>query len=446
MMSFGSHGRKARQRQLLANLSLPAALEEAGPPAATLQLASVLTLLVGAALVWAGVTRIDEVATASGQIVPAVPVQSVQHLEGGIIDRILVSRGSVVAPGDELLRLRAESASADFGQLRVREASLEFQIERLAAYIGVREPDFGSSGKFPNMQRDQRYLLQTQREADQSERGVLLSQADQQRLALTGLRATRGRVKAQLATVQEQADLRQELFDRGVGSRLASLDGQRAVQALEVQLAETDSQIGRAEEAVKEVEARLIELESVNVAEAQSELAAAAAELAEVNSTIAKLADRFDRLVIRAPVGGVVQSLAVETVGGVIAPGQELLTIVPSEGTLLAEVRISPKDIGHIQIGQMAVVKVSAFDVARLGDIAGSITHLSATTLLDEDGNPFYQARIALEQNHVGDRSNGNFVLPGMVVTADVQTGSRTVLQYLAGPALRTFEVALRER
>ncbi len=445
-MRLGAYGRRARQQQLLANLSLPAALEEAGPPAATLQMAAVLTMLVGAAFVWSGVTRIDEVATTTGQIVPATAVQSVQHLEGGIVDRILVVRGSVVAQGDELLRLRPESASADLDQLRVREASLSFQVERLAAYIDERNPNFGTDPRFADLQQDQRDQLTSRRAADANQRNVVLSQADQQRLGLTGLRNTRDRLKAQLSTVQQQADLRQELFERGVGSRLASLEAQRAVQALDVQVAETDSQIASTAEAVKEAEARLLELDSANVAEAQDELAQAAAELAEVRSTIAKTADRFDRLVVRAPIGGIVQSVEIETIGGVIAPGQELLTIVPSEGKLLAEVRISPKDIGHIAVGQDAAVKVSAFDVARLGDITGQITHLSATTLIDDQGNPFYQARIALDQNYVGENGDGNFVLPGMVVTADVQTGSRTLLQYLAGPAFRTFKAALRER
>ncbi len=445
-MRFGAFSRHARRQQLLANLSLPAALEEAGPPTATLQMAAVLTMLVGAAFVWSGVTRIDEVATTTGQIVPATAVQSVQHLEGGIVDRVLVSRGTIVERGDELMRLRAESASADLDQLRVREASLSFQVERLSAYIDERSPDFGTDPTYANLQRDQRDQLMSRRAADVNQRSVVLSQADQQRLGLTGLRNTRDRLRTQLATVQQQADLRQELFDRGVGSRLASLEAQRAVQALEVQLSETDSLISSTEEAVREAEARLLELDSTNVAEAQDELAQAASELAEVNSTIAKIADRFDRLVVRAPVSGIVQSVEVETIGGVIAPGQELLTIVPSEGRLLAEVRIKPKDIGHIAVGQDAAVKVSAFDVARLGDIAGQITHLSATTLVDEQGEPFYQARIALDENYVGESTDGNFVLPGMVVTADVQTGSRTVLQYLAGPAFRTFKAALHER
>ena len=445
-MGLRAYRRRTRKRQLMANLSLPTVLEEAGPPEATLHLASILTMLVAGALLWAGMTKIGEVATTSGQIVPGVPLQSVQHLEGGIVEGILIEEGSPVTVGQELIRLRAAAASADLDQLQARQAALRFEVERLRAYVEDRDIVFPADAGFADLQEDQREILKSRREADSSARGVVLSQIDQKLLELDGLRNKRISLRAQLATLNEQLALREELFSRGLGSRLVTLEARRAVEAAEAQLVETDAGVAGALEAAAEAEARLLELESSNIAEARDEMASASAELAEVTSTIAKIEDRFERLVIRAPVTGIVQSLAIETIGGVIAPGQELLSIVPSDGVLLAEVRVQPKDIGSVAIGQQASVKVSAFDVARLGDIRGHVTQLSATTLVDEQGEPYYAAQIALEQNHVGNPDDGNFVLPGMVVTADLKTGSRSVLQYLAGPAYRTFNSALRER
>ena len=438
--------RLSRQQQLVANLSLPVALEEAGPPRTSLHIISVLTFFVAASFVWAGATEVGEVATTSGQIVPATPLQSVQHLEGGIVDEILVGEGSVVTVGQPLLRLRELSASGDLEQLRVRKASLVYQIERLSAYVEDRNPIFDTQYGFAALQSDQLSLLTTRREADANRRNVLLSQVDQKQSELKGLHNKQNGLRAQIETRREQLSVYEELFAKGLASRLVMLDARRAVEALQTQLVESDADAARAAEAVEEIRTRLLEIENTKNADALDELAKSAAELAEVRGALAKIEDRITRLVVRAPANGIVQSISVKTIGGVVAPGQELMNIVPTDGTLLAEVRVSPKDIGHVEVGQPAAVKVSAFDVARLGDIAGEISQLSPTTLLDEQGNLYYLARIALEQNYVGDGEDGNFILPGMVVTADVKTGSRSILQYLAGPAFRTFAAALRER
>ncbi len=446
MIKRSERGNERHRQQLLGNLSLPLALEEAGPPRATLQLVSVLTVFVLAALLWAGVTQVGQVAVTTGQVVPAAPLQSIQHLEGGIIDRILVEEGSRVHAGQPLVRLRAASASADLDQLRAREAALAFQIERLSAYVEDREPQFDGTAGFDRLRNDQLDVLTTRREADANRRQILVLQADQQREEREGLRNRQANLRAQAEILKEQLEVREQLHAKGLTSKLVVLDTRRALAALQADLLETDADLAQAEQAVREVDTRLVELEATSAAEAFDELAKASAELAEVREAIAKQEDRFSRLLLRAPADGIVQGLAVETVGGVVAPGQELMKVVPTEGVLLAEVRVSPKDIGHVRVGQSAAVKVSAFDVARLGEVAGEITQLSPSTFIDDAGNPYYRARIRLSQTHVGRAEDNNVIQPGMVVTADVQTGARSILQYLAGPAYRAFSSALREK
>ncbi len=435
-----------RRHELIDNLSLPLALEEAGPPRATVQLLSVLTLFLLAALIWAGVTQVGQVAVTTGQVVPAAPLQSVQHLEGGIVEAILVEEGHTVRAGQPLVRLRAASAGADLEQLRAREAALEFEVERLSAYVEDRNPTFDGAADFAALRDDQLDILATQREADESRRQVLLLQAEQKRSERDGLQRKQASLRSQVAILEEQLEVRETLHEKGLTSKLVVLDTRRAVAALQADLVETDADLAQASQAVRELESRLVELEATSTADAVDEMATAAAELAEVREAIAKLEDRFSRLMVRAPADGVVQGLAVETVGGVIAPGQELMQVVPIGGNLLAEVRVNPKDIGHVRVGQPAAVKVSAFDVARLGDVDGEITRLSPSTFLDDDGSPYYRAMISLDRNYVGAEQDNNVILPGMVVTADVQTGARSILQYLAGPAYRALSSALRER
>ena len=391
-------------------------------------------------------TQVRQVAVTTGQVIPAAPLQPVQHLEGGIVEEVFIEEGTTVSAGQPLLRLQAASAGSDLEQLRAREAALGYRVESLSAYVEDRRPSFDRETGFPALRADQLDVLSTRREADASRREVLQSQADQKRLELEGLRNKQASLRTQLDILGEQLAVREQLLAKGLISRLVVLDTHRAVAALQADLVETDADVAQAGEAIREIETRLVEFDTTSTAEAVDEMTEAAAELAEVREAIAKLQDRFTRLVVHAPADGVVQGLTVEAAGGVVAPGQVLMSIVPTGGGLLAEVRVSPKDIGHVQVGQTAAVKVSAFDVARLGDIAGEITQLSPTTFLDEEGIPYYRAKIALDRDFVGREQEGNVVLPGMVVTADVQTGSRSILQYLAGPAYRALSSALRER
>ncbi len=428
------------------NLSLPLVLEEAGPPHATLQLVIVMTALVFGLVVWGAVTQVGQVAVASGQAVPGRPVQAVQHLEGGIVAEILVEEGSLVMAGQTLLRLESASAAADREELRAREATLSFQVERLSAYVEDRDPDFIDDLNFENLRADQQELLAKQRAADVSRRAVLLAQFDLRRIEEAGLSERRGSFEAEVSILREQLEIREKLHEKGLTSRLVVLEARRAVVSAEEEVQEIRSAGAQAHEAVREAESRFVEFEATKEADALSEMAVAAAELAVVREAIAKLSDRLVRLVVTAPASGVVQGLAVETVGGVVAPGQPLMEIVPVGQDVVVEVRVNPKDIGHVEIGDPASVKVSAFDVARLGGVEGRISKLSPTTFVDEHGEPYFSAQIQLDRNYVGEDPGKNLILPGMVVTADVQTGSRSILQYLAGPIFRTLSRALHER
>ena len=169
-------------------------------------------------------------------------------------------------------------------------------------------------------------------------------------------------------------------------------------------------------------------------------------ELAQVRETIAKLQDRVRRLDITAPTRGIVKGLTTRTIGAVIGPGELIVEIVPLDDVLVAEVRISPRDIGHLRIGQSANVKVTTYDPARFGVVEGRLKRVSASTFKDEEGEPFYKGIIELSQAFVGSDPDRNPVLPGMVVDADIVTGSKSLMQYLLKPVYRGLDSAFRER
>ena len=162
--------------------------------------------------------------------------------------------------------------------------------------------------------------------------------------------------------------------------------------------------------------------------------------------TIARLRDRVNRHNIKSPVRGVVKGLAVNTIGGVVPSGGVIAEIVPLEEDLIVEARLSPADIGHLDIGQLAAIKVQTFDFARFGSIQGTLENISATTFKDQDGSVYYKGIIKLNQSHVGSDPNSNLILPGMTVDVDVTTGDRTLLRYLLRPVYESLDRAFGER
>ena len=171
-----------------------------------------------------------------------------------------------------------------------------------------------------------------------------------------------------------------------------------------------------------------------------------ASELAEVESTLIRLQARDARQSIVAPVAGIVQGMSITSSDAVIAPGQVILQIVPVDKELLVEARILPQDIGHVHNGQQAKLKFVSYDYSRFGTLDGTLKQISASTYLDQENQPYYRAEISIDKNYLGQRPGELDILPGMTLTADIQTGQKTLLEYLLRPVTRGFDSAFRER
>ncbi len=169
------------------------------------------------------------------------------------------------------------------------------------------------------------------------------------------------------------------------------------------------------------------------------------AELREVNQSLPKLQDRLDRLALAAPVAGVVKNLQVATIGAVLAPGQPVMEIVPIDDEMVAEVRIRPEDIGHLARGQKASVRLSSYDFARFGSLEGRLQSLSASTFESARGEPYYKGVVKLAQSHLGPEPGAMPVLPGMTLEATINTGRRSLLEYLLAPLYRSAAQAFHE-
>ncbi len=423
-------------------------LEESGTSRLVRMAILVVSLVVLAFVVWSAFTRVDEVAVASGQIVPSGSVQAVQHLEGGIVRDILVRDRDLVEVGQLLVRLDPEQALGELEQIRARRASLRLRIERLHAFAGNREPAFDFAlADYPRLVEDQMAIFRQQIATRAAQREVLEKQIKQKQARAEAIRNQRVAIREQLAFQDEELTMRSTLVDQGLTSRILLLNLKREYANTQGELARLTGQIATVREESAEIETRLVDIDASLRQEALQELGEASAELAQVEESLRRSEDRFRRLDVTAPVRGYVQDLRVNTVGAVLPAGGVLMEIVPVDQVLLVEAKISTRDVGHVRVGQPVAIKVTSYDFARYGAIDGTLQSVSATTLVDEqDGHPYYKATVELSQPHVGNTPGLNPVLPGMTVQADVVTGHKTLMQYLLKPVYVSLNQAFRER
>jgi len=434
-----------RQTRFLAQSVI---LEEAGSSGLIRVAMVTICLVIVAFLGWAAVTNVDEVAVTSGEIVPTGQVQSIQHLEGGIISGILIKEGELVEKEQVLMRLDPAGAAAELNQTKARRAALELQAERLRALGTGREPDFSFVGpEYKDLVEDQQVIFISQREAAENRRKVLRSQIEQRKQELALFEEQEDTLAADADMRLEELKLREELYKKGLSSKIVYLDAKRAVNDVRGELSNMVVERQRAQEALDESTSKLVELETNGREQNLNEMGIVTNELAQINESLSRLFDRVRRLEITAPVRGIVKGLKFFTVGGVIPAGAIIMEIVPLDKELLVETKILTRDVGHVKIGQPVTVKVTTYDFARYGGITGELREVSATTFADEQsGDPYYKGIVALDRGYVGFDPEANRVLPGMTVQADIKTGRKTLLEYLLKPVVSSVKTAFRER
>lgn len=440
-----SSSRAGRQARHLAQSMI---LEETGPSILVRLALLVICLLVVTFLVWAGLTPVKEVTVAPGSVVPHSDIQVIQHKEGGIVRGVLVEKGQLVNQGDILARLDPVETRSRLAQQEVRRISLLLKAERLRAFGEGTEPDFtAADDRFADQVAEQRRLLALQREELAASRQVLEARLEKARRESDMVAGEIDSLNNQIGYLEQQREMRRELVALGLSSRLSFLDAERELERLrgEVERLTREAAIGRQNQA--EIRTQLAQMDLQSRRDALDAAAAVSGEIAEIDQLLNAEEARLARLDVTAPVRGLIQDLKVRTPGAVIQPGDALMTLVPMGDTLIVEARISPRDIGHVAVGQAVTVKISAYDYSRYGSVGGVVTDLSPSTFLDDrSGDPYYKGFIALDQDHVGDRAGENLILPGMTVTADIITGNKTLLAYLLKPVYIALTQAFRER
>ena len=396
-------GRKDTNKQLKL-LGQSAILEEAKTPYLIRWSMLVVCLAVLTFIVWTSVSRIKEVARTVGEIIPSGHVQVIQHLEGGIVGSIDVADDQIVKKGQVLMTISGEAINSEQERISTRQRILKERRDRLRAYLSTTEVENKEQKEETVSVVDgQRQILEGMLQSDRMEAFVIKEQIVQKNEQIDLLKQERSTENKNLEIAEASFETQKELYNERLVPEHMYLNALQEKNARSGRLAAIEIEIRKAQQAVMEYQWRLKAIGSNSREDALRKIGMLESEISENSSIIKRLIKQADRLVLRSPVNGVVKGLEVHTIGGVIAPGQRLLEIVPLENELIAEVKIMPVDVGHIKIGDPVNVKVTSYDASRYGSIAGTVTGISATTFAGISGTPYYKGRIRLSKTFVGE-------------------------------------------
>ncbi|MCQ9394831.1 HlyD family type I secretion periplasmic adaptor subunit [Pseudomonas viridiflava] len=424
-----------------------AALADPSSRAMSLTVWIAAALLLGA-LLWAGFAILEEVTTGEGKAIPSSKVQVIQNLEGGIVSDIFVREGQVVDKGDTLLRLDDTRFMSSRSESEVDRLTLTAQVERLAAEAEGRSLTLPAevTSSAPQVAADEQALYESRQRRLASEQRTLNEQLRQKTQELAEFRSKQEQFRSSLALVQQELDMSAPLVSSGAVSPVEILRLKRNAVELRGSMNANTLAIPRAEAAISEIKSRGQESELAFRADAARELNEKRNDLARISASRIAIDDRMSRTTVVSPVRGIVKTLKVNTIGGVVQPGSDLLEIVPLEDNLLIEAKVRPQDVAFLHPGQKAMVKFSAYDYTLYGGLPARLEMIGADTITDDKDNSFYLIQVRTDSNHLGSDSRPLLIIPGMIATVDIITGEKSVLDYLLKPVLKARAEALRER
>lgn len=394
----------------MSNHELPASYLDGKDDQAVLRagrIISICAVMLAAFLGWAAWFEVTEVSTGTGKVIPSSREQVIQSFEGGIVAEMNVAEGDLVERGQVLAQLDPTKTASSVGESEAKYRAATASVARLRAEVT------GKPLSFPDSLRDSPELIETETALYQTRR--------------RGLEQTLAGIEDSLRLVRSELQITENLAKMGASSRVEviRLNRQRS-----------------------ELELKANEARSDYMVRAREDLAKASAEADSLAEVIRGRSDSLTRLTLRSPVRGIVKDIEVNTLGGVVQPGGQVMKIVPMDERLLIETRIAPRDIAFIHPDQAAKVKISAYDYSVYGGLDGKVVGISPDTLQDEVKPEIYYYRVFIrtEQDSLQNKAGKRFsIVPGMVATVDIRTGEKTILDYLIKPLNRARE-ALRER
>jgi hemolysin D len=445
---------------------LPAALEIIETPASPAGRVVMLTLVALAAivLIWSCFGRLDIIATAEGRVIPSGRVKIIQPFETGVVKSIAVHDGEHVHKGDLLIELDPTINAAEKGHVTYDLTTNQIDAARLEAQANGSDdltvPDGANADDVATAQ----HLLTAARTEQRAKLENISHQLDQKQAEAAETQATIDKLKAALPWIQKRRDTRKYLADNEYGSKFSYLDAQQQLVEQQHELEVQQHKLDESNAAVAALHQQYAQTDAEFQRSTLDDLAKDKAKIGTLTQDEMKAEERTELQTLRSPVDGTVQQLAVHTVGGVVTPAQQLLIVVPDDAKLEIEANVLNKDVGFVHAGQPAEIKVEAFTFTRYGLLHGTVKDIShdAAPIDDHTANDekqkaedeqskqaqkfAYIAHVALNETTIQTETGPQNLSPGMVVTVEIKTGRRRVIDYLLSPLKRYHQEGLRER
>lgn len=396
-------------------------------------------------LLWAAIAQVDEVTRGTGKVTPSRQVQVIQAVDGGIISEILVREGQAVEVGQLLFSIDTTRFTSSVRENRVQYLAMLTKAARLRALAegSAFEAPPEVVKEDPALLEQERSLYDAKRNELDAQLGIARQQLAQRNQELVEVRSKREQAAQSYDLTAKELAMTKPLASSGAVSEVELLRLERDVGRYRGERDQAAAQLVRIQASISEASRKVQEQEITFRNLARNEFAETMAKLNSLSEGSTALSDRLTRAAVKSPVKGTIKRLLVNTVGGVLQPGKEIVEIVPSDDALLLEARILPKDIAFLHPGQKALVRFTAYDYAVFGGLDAVVEHIGADTVTDDKGNAFYVVRVRTLKSSIGKNLP---IIPGMVADVDVMTGKKSVLSYLLKPVIRAKSYALTER
>ncbi len=388
--------------------------------------------------------QIDKIVRVEGKIIPTGHNRPIQHLEGGIVSEISTHEGAVVKEGDLLLTIDATAAGASFNENKVKlmsqqakAARLKAEAERAAAMILPPHLADIEAGK------EERQLFLSLQNSIQSNLRVSQETIRQHQAALDEIDSRRKNLEDECLLAQKRSQMLEKMAAQRAASQIELLEAQSRERRLETEIKDAESTKPKIRAALTTEQAKAASMLAEFKSQAQADLVTTLAEIDRLNQTITAAADRVKRTEIRAPIDGIINRIAVTSIGSVVKSGEAIIELTPLSNEIVLEAKVMPQDRGELRLGLEAKVRVSAYDHATLGAVSGKLAEISADTMQEAKGEAYYRAKIVID--HLPDSYRDRPLTPGMTVTSDLISGQRTFANYLLSPLLKFSHNTLRD-
>ncbi|WP_242012250.1 HlyD family type I secretion periplasmic adaptor subunit [Pseudodesulfovibrio cashew] len=416
--------------------------------------------------IWAAVSPLDIVSNAMGEVVPSSKVKRIQHLEGGIVRALKVREGDTVTVDQPLIELEATASDSTVEELNVRVASLKVEMLRLEAESrwfdgGGKEsvspmavdpfevtPVFpGELGKdAPDMVAQAKELYNARRERFVNDIKAQEEQIKQRQQDIKEITARIRNQQQNLKYVREQIKISEGLLKDKLTTRYKHLGFLKEESSLVSRIEEDRAALDRSRSMLSSAREALAQISNQFHEQVQSDLRRARRELLEFSQRLRKMSDSLQRTVIRSPANGIVKTVYIMGEGEVVQPGMTVLDIVPADDKLVIEAHLPLGDIGYVQVGQPASVRLATGDARMFGNLTGSVRRISPDAITTPEGGTYYRVLVETESDHFQKGSRKYQLYPGMRLLVAIKTGERTVMEYLVYPYFDTLYHGLHER